>query len=68
MTRELRRSGLAFTHQRVQTEAALRGALRSFVPDIVLSDHSLPQFNANDALRVVREEAANTPVIIVTGS
>jgi len=68
MTRELRRSGLAFTHERVQTEATLRAALRSFVPDIVLSDHSLPQFNASDALRVVREDAANTPVIIVTGS
>jgi len=68
MTRELRRSGLVFTHQHVQTEAALRDALRSFVPDVVLSDHSLPQFNASDALRVVREEAAKTPVIIVTGS
>src|SRR5882762_5425757 len=68
MTRELRRGGLAFTHQRVQTAAALRAALRSFVPDVVLSDHSLPQFTASDALRVVREEAATTPVIIVTGS
>src|SRR6266850_4363085 len=68
MTRELRRSGLAFTHQHVQTEAALRDALRSFGPDVVLSDHSLPQFNASDALRVVREEAPRTPVIIVTGS
>src|SRR6267143_7173843 len=68
MTRELRRSGLAFTHRHVQTEAALRHELRSFVPDIVLSDHSLPQFNASAALRVVREEAPTTPVIIVTGS
>jgi len=68
MTRELRRSGLAFTHQHVQTEVALREALRSFVPDIVLTDHSLPQFNASDALRVVREEAVHTPVIVVTGS
>jgi len=65
---ELQRSGLAFTHRHVQTEATLREALRSFAPHIVLSDHSLPQFNARDALRVVREEAAQTPVIIVTGS
>ena len=68
MTRELRRAGLVFTSQRVQDEAALRNALRAFVPHIVLSDHSLPQFTALDALRVVRAEAANTPVIIVTGS
>ena len=68
MTRELRRAGLAFTSRRVQNEAALRDALQTFVPDIVLSDHSLPEFNALDTLRVVRIEAPNTPVIIVTGS
>jgi PAS domain S-box-containing protein len=68
MIRELQRAGLVFTSQRVQDEAALRDALRAFVPHIVLSDHSLPQFTARDALRVVRAEAANTPVIIVTGS
>src|SRR5207245_2681853 len=68
MTRELRNAGLVFTSRRVLSEAALRDALHSFMPDIVLSDHTLPQFNALDALRVVRAEAANTPVIIVTGS
>src|SRR5689334_19383849 len=68
MTRELRRAGLVFTSQRVQDEAALRDALRAFVPHIVLSDHSLPQFTARDALRVIQAEAATTPVIIVTGS
>ena len=68
MTRELQRAGLAFTSQHVQNEAALRDALRSFMPDVVLSDHALPQFTALEALRVVRAEAADTPVIIVTGS
>ena len=68
MTRELRRAGLEFTSRRVQDEAALSDALRTFEPDIVLSDHSLPHFTALDALRLVRAEAPHTPVIIVTGS
>jgi PAS domain S-box-containing protein len=68
MTQELRRAGLVVTSRRVQSEAALRDALHSFMPDIVLSDHTLPQFNARDTLRVVRAAATHTPVIIVTGS
>src|SRR6267378_1103732 len=65
---ELRRAGLAFTSQRVQNEADLRRALQLFLPDVVLSDHSLPQFSGQDALRVVQTERPQTPVIIVTGS
>jgi two-component system cell cycle sensor histidine kinase/response regulator CckA len=65
---ELRRAGQVFAHQRVDSEVALRHALDHFAPDIVLSDHSLPHFNAQDALRVVRTERPQTPVIIVTGS
>jgi two-component system cell cycle sensor histidine kinase/response regulator CckA len=65
---ELRRAGLAFTSQRVDSEAALRHALHQFGPDIVLSDHALPSFSALDALRMVRTERPHTPVIIVTGS
>jgi two-component system, cell cycle sensor histidine kinase and response regulator CckA len=68
MLQELRSAGIACRSQRVQSEAALREALQHFMPDIVLSDHSLPQFSAHDALRAVRMERPNTPVIIVTGS
>jgi two-component system, cell cycle sensor histidine kinase and response regulator CckA len=68
IVRELRRAGLTFTSERVQSEAALRQALEQFGPDIVLSDHSLPSFNAWDALRVVQRERPHAPVIIVTGS
>src|SRR5437867_7904268 len=68
MLRELKRAGIACRTQRVQSEAALRDALHQFTPDVVLSDHSLPQFTAHDALRVVRSERPGTPVIIVTGS
>jgi PAS domain S-box-containing protein len=65
---ELRRAGLTFTSERVDSEAGLRRALQHFGPDVILSDHSLPQFNAHDTLRVVQAERPQTPVIIVTGS
>ena len=65
---ELRRAGLAFTSQWVQNAAELRHALHHFLPDVVLSDHSLPQFSGQDALRMVQAERPQTPVVIVTGS
>ena len=68
MLRELRLAGLVFTSRRVQGEAPLRHALHHFVPDVIISDHSLPGFSGQDALRVVRTERPLTPVIIVTGS
>jgi serine phosphatase RsbU (regulator of sigma subunit) len=42
--------------------------LFSFEPDIVLSDHSLPQFDSLSALEIVKENAPSTPFILVTGS
>jgi len=66
--RELRRAGLRCATRRVDTEADVRDALRTFDPDIVLSDHSLPGFTARDTLRLVHQETPQTPVIIVTGS
>ena len=66
--RELRRAGIAGATRRVDSERGYREALRTFAPDIVLSDHSLPQFGASDALRIALLEVPDTPVIIVTGS
>src|SRR2546430_903192 len=65
---ELRAAGISYVTRRVDTEAAFRGALGAFAPDIVLSDHSLPQFSAADTLRIALQESPDTPVIIVTGS
>ncbi|MES2371416.1 MAG: PAS domain S-box protein [Bacteroidota bacterium] len=42
--------------------------LARFHPDIILSDHSLPQFNSVEALAIVREQFPDIPVIIVTGT
>src|SRR5260370_10744727 len=66
--REIRRAGVACVTRHVDTEPALRDALRTFAPDRVLSDPSLPQLTAADALRLTHQENPATPVIIVTGS
>ena len=64
---ELRRSGMATITDRVDSEAAFAAALREFEPDVVLSDHSLAQFDAQSALAMLRKVRPTTPLIIVTG-
>ncbi len=43
-------------------------ALESFEPDIILSDHSLPQFNSAAALEIARHYFPFIPFIMVTGT
>jgi DNA-binding NarL/FixJ family response regulator len=65
---ELDRSGLHTIIERVESEAAFASALRDFTPNVVLSDHSPPKFDAQVALAQLRELRPTTPLIIVTGS
>jgi PAS domain S-box-containing protein len=65
---ELKRAGLDATVLHVDTEQELVRALRELRPDVVLSDHALPQFSAGGTLGVVRTLSPDTPVIVVTGS
>src|SRR2546426_2860513 len=53
VTLELRHAGLDAVTQRVDTEDAFVRAVRDFAPDLVLSDHSLAQFNSTAALRLL---------------
>jgi len=66
--RELKRAGLAFAHRLVETEPAMRDELARFVPDVILSDFTLPHFNGMSALAVAREIAPDTPFIFVSGT
>ncbi len=43
-------------------------ALKDFSPDVILSDNSLPQFNATEALKITREQFLHIPFILVTGT
>lgn len=64
---ELRRAGLVFEWQRVDSEAAIVAGLRED-PDIILSDYSLPEFTALRALEIVRESRLEIPFIIISGA
>lgn len=68
MERELRRANFEFTARQVMTRAEFEIELRGVCPDVVLSDHNVPQFGAMQALEMVRRLAPQVPVIVVTGS
>lgn len=60
--------GLKFIAKRVDTKEEYLEALENFEPDIILSDHSLPQFNSTEALKLCKEMNLTTPFILVTGA
>jgi len=66
--RELRSSGIPHVMQRVDTEGAMRAALKTFDPSIILSDFSLPQFDGLSALAIARECAPEIPFVFVSGT
>jgi PAS domain S-box-containing protein len=66
--RELRNSGMEFELNTVVDKKGFMDALDNFVPDVILSDHTLPQFNAIEALEIVNEKKLDIPFIMVTGS
>lgn len=47
---------------------AFLGALDEFIPDVILSDNSLPRFNATEALAIVRDRSWDVPFILITGT
>ena len=66
--RELARAELDCEIRRVETAAAFQRALAEFAPNIVLADYTVPGFGGMDALVMLRENASNVPLIVVTGS
>ena len=66
--RHVRKAGIRCVWHRVETEQALRNALRDFQPDLILSDFSLPHFSGPAALQVSREIAPQLPFIFVSGT
>jgi diguanylate cyclase (GGDEF)-like protein/PAS domain S-box-containing protein len=66
--RELRRAEISFQSKRVETKEGFLEALREFEPDVILSDFNLPQFNALEALGLLKELKNETPFILYTGS
>jgi DNA-binding NarL/FixJ family response regulator len=68
ISHELQRSGMRILLAQVDSAESFTAALKSFAPDVVLSDHSLAQFDSSAALEVLREVRPTAPFIIVTGN
>jgi signal transduction histidine kinase len=64
----LRREKMLFVTKRVDERQHFIDALKDFLPDVILSDHSLPQFNSIDALTICRALPIYIPFILVTGA
>ncbi len=67
MVHSLRQAGLVFTFERVETEADYVAKLAER-PDLVLADFQLPQFDALQALHLLRAKEWDIPFILVSGS
>ncbi|HLJ75420.1 MAG TPA: PAS domain S-box protein, partial [Thermoanaerobaculia bacterium] len=66
--RELRRGSLDVSTERVHDESALRSALDSMDPDVILCDYNLPGFDGIEALKIASELVPDIPLIFVSGS
>jgi diguanylate cyclase (GGDEF)-like protein len=64
----LKSGGFSCTYRCVATEGEMRAALAQGLPDLILSDFSLPQFDGMSALAIARQEAPNVPFIFLSGT
>lgn len=64
----LREGGFDFSFKRVDTEGEFLRELRQFRPNVILSDHGLPEFDGFTALSLAQKKCPDVPFIFVTGS
>ena len=65
--RELKRTNLNYITKRVEEESDFINQLKNYKPDIILADHSLPNFDGVTALKITMEKSPETPFIFVSG-
>jgi signal transduction histidine kinase len=66
--RELRHHGYDIDYERVETRPAMEQALARQGWDIILSDYSLPHFNAMQALATLKESGLDIPFLVISGT
>jgi DNA-binding NarL/FixJ family response regulator len=64
----LRQVAMELVVERVDTREGFTRALQEFVPDVVLSDHGLPQFDTAAALNLLRAVRPTVPLIVIVGA
>jgi signal transduction histidine kinase len=68
ITYVLRKNSGPIVSVRVDTREGFLQNLFSFKADVILSDHSLPQFNSIEALQLKKSSGIDVPFILVTGA
>ncbi len=68
VSHELERAGLQVSSQRVVTREDFSREIDEHRPDVILSDHGLPNFDGFTALRLAKERCPDVPFIFVAES
>lgn len=68
LVRKLKKGGFDPQYKRVDTQKTLMSALENQEWDLILSDYSLPHFNALSVLELLREMKLDLPCIVVSGA
>jgi diguanylate cyclase (GGDEF)-like protein len=67
LIRELRKGGLRCEYERIQTASDMKAVLSEQSWDLVVTDHNMPSFSSDDALRISKAMQPDVPVIVVSG-
>jgi PAS domain S-box-containing protein len=67
IVRALEKEGFNLSFKRVDTGPALEAELEAYPWDLILSDYSMPTFNAAKALAICQNKIFDVPFIIVSG-
>ena len=68
VTDALLEAGLVADVRQVEDEAAFRAGLDERLPDVILSDWTLPHFSGRKALAIAHERCPEVPFIFVSGT
>ena len=66
--RLLKKEGLKFDFEIALDKPSYLLALQQYKPDVILADHTLPQFNSVEALELMQQQLPCTVFILVTGT
>lgn len=66
LVREIQTGGFKCAWTRIETEKELLAQIRDEW-DFIVIDYSMPQFNAMEALRIIKEHQSDIPCIVVSG-
>jgi two-component system sensor histidine kinase UhpB len=68
VARSLTKANFEYQITHVENKDEFIKHLTEGLPDIILSDHSLPSFDSHDALKIVKEMGIAVPFILVTAT